>query len=165
MRGLGLVALLVVVAILLLLYVRIAIPIAKTGQTIKPQVQQLAGTDENGTRVSSTYELKAVFGRGLKVIDMAPNSAMRRYYGLEKGDLIVVVNARGGVPMTIKETDADTLKEFVAAAYQEKQPLVIERNGKQITLPVTNKPGEPQQHSEDDPLKKQIDALQRPGGG
>jgi hypothetical protein len=157
-----LVALLVVVAILLLLYVRIAIPIAKTGQQVKPHVQQLAGTDENGTRVALTYELKAVPGRGLKVIDMAPSSAMRRFYGLEKGDLIIVVHARGGVPMTIKETDADTLKAYVEEAYQVKQPLIVERKGKQITLPVEHKPGDVPK-TESDPVKDQLDALQHQG--
>jgi len=162
MRGLGLVALLVVIALLLVFYARIAVPIAKTGQTIKPQVQQLAGTDENGTRVASTYELKTVPGRGLKVIDMAPTSAMRRYYGLEKGDIIVVVNARGGVPMTIKETDPETLKAFVEEAYQVKQPLVIERNGKQLTLPVEIKPGAAPK-TESDPVKEQLETIQRQG--
>lgn len=169
MRGLGLVAILVVICILLIIYAQYVLPVAKIGKQVKPQVQQLAGTDERGNRVSDSYTLKNEFGRGLRVIELSRNSAMRAFYGLDKGDLILEVTARGGLPMTLKETDADTMKAYVAEAYQFQLPIVIERKGQRMTLPNKDqKPATPESPGtaspgSSDPVRQQLDAIQRQG--
>jgi hypothetical protein len=144
MQALGLVGLLVVVAILIMLWANSTSQVAKTSKQVRPQVEQLAGVDPSGGRVTDTYSLDRVEEngrfRGLRVTQLAPNSPMRSFYGLQDGDLIIEVGASGAM-MAARDNDAETLKSLVASAYQTKQPLVVERDGKPVTLEGNKSPG------------------------
>ena len=144
MKGLGLLGLLVVIAILLLLYSQSLGPVAKTQKEVRPQVEQLAGVDAGGGRVKDSYTLEPVMEggalRGLRVTRLGPSSAMRSFYGLERGDVIVEAGGQGGVMWNVREADAGLLEAKVAEAYQLKQPLVILRDGQRLTLEGGKKP-------------------------
>ena len=64
MRGLGLVALLVVIAIIFILFTQDAQHAAKVQKEVRPQVEQLAGVDASGQRVSDSYSLEPVEEHG-----------------------------------------------------------------------------------------------------
>src|SRR4051794_20922737 len=111
MRGIGLLALLVVVAIIFILFTQDAQHAGKVQKEVRPQVEQLAGVDASGQRVSDTYSLEAVeeHGRfhGERVKSIQPNSMMKSFYGLQEGDVIIEVGAQGGVMMRAdQENDA-----------------------------------------------------------
>src|SRR5204863_5988881 len=91
--GLGILALLVVVAIILLLYSHNTIPALQKGQEARGQAEQIAGVDPSGGRVSDSYDLQTLMEggkvRGLKVTRISSTSPMKTYYGLQKDDVIV----------------------------------------------------------------------------
>ena len=141
--GFGLLALLVVVAIILLLYSQFTLPAVKQGKHAQDQAAQIAGVDESGNRVSDSYDLKAEMDggkvRGLRVTRLSTNSPMKTYYGLQKDDVIIEYGAAGSM-MKVRETDDSELaKAMVAEAYQRHQPLVVLRNGAPVTLDGENK--------------------------
>src|SRR5687768_12338656 len=97
--GVGLLALLVVVAIMLVMYSQFTLPAVKQGKTAQDQAAQIAGVDESGKRVSDTYDLKSESSggklSGLRVTRIAATSPMRSYYGLQQDDVIVEFGAAG----------------------------------------------------------------------
>src|SRR3712207_3253050 len=100
MKGFGILALLVVVAIMLLLYSQSLGPVAQTQKEVRPQVEQMAGVDATGARVKDSYALEeaqdpASGQRGLRVTRLSDTSAMREFYGLQKNDLILEAGGGG----------------------------------------------------------------------
>jgi hypothetical protein len=159
--GLGLLALLVVVAIILLLYSQHTIPAVQKGQEARHQAEQIAGVDESGGRVSDSYDLKTESDggkmRGLRVTRISSTSPMKTYYGLQIGDVIIEYGAAGSM-MKVRETnDAELAKAMVAEAYQRHQPLTVLRNGAPVKLDGEEKkpaPGADGADSVQDQLKK-----------
>jgi hypothetical protein len=169
MQGIGILALLVVIAIILILFSQHTAQVASVNKEVRPQVEQIAGVDEAGKPVKDTYTLQAVNEnghlKGLKVVQLAPSSPMRKFYGLEENDIITEASPGGGVMMNVKDTDPATLRDYVAAGYQAKQPLTVLRGEKQITLPQANseksaakKPGG------SDSVQDQLDAIKNMPG-
>ena len=95
--GFGLLALLVVVAIILILQANVTIPTVQKGMEAREQASQIAGVDETGGRVMDTYDLKEVMDggrlRGMRVTRIKAGSAMQQYYGLRKDDVITEYGA------------------------------------------------------------------------
>src|SRR3954454_1056711 len=104
MQGIGLLALLVVLAIILILFSQHTAQVASVNKEVRPQVEQIAGVDESGKPVKDTYTLQTVNEnghlKGLKVVQLAPSSPMRKFYGLEQNDLILEASPGGGVLMS-----------------------------------------------------------------
>ena len=167
--GLGILALLVVVAIILLLYSQHTIPAVQKGQEARHEAEQIAGVDPSGGRVSDSYDLKEVLEggkvRGLKVTRISSTSPMKSYYGLQKDDVIVEYGA-GGSLMKVRETDdAELAKAMVADAYQRHQKLVVLRNGAPVTLDgEANKaaPPTPGAGESPDSLQGQLNKIKTP---
>jgi len=139
MRGLSLLALLVVIAIMFILWTQNASTVSSVKKNVEPQVQRIAGQDTSGRPVSDTYTLASVMEngrlRGVRVSSLAADSIMRSSYGLKEGDVIIEAGGQGGVMMSARDTsDAEMLKAQVMSAYQYNQPLVVERDGKKLTL-------------------------------
>jgi hypothetical protein len=168
MKGLGLVALLVVIGILVTVWSTHTSQVAKTQKEVRPEVERMAGVDTNtGEKITETYKLETVEenGRfiGLKVVTLAPDSAMRSSYGLKENDVITEAGGGGGVMMSVRDTDAETLKTMVAQAYQLKQALVVNREGKQLTLTPGAKQPAPAELNSGSSLNKQLDAIKKSG--
>ncbi len=138
MRGaFGLVSLLVAVGIMLYLFAKYDIPIAREGQKTTEQVQQISGRGPDGVPVSQSIVLEPQERSGklvsVVVTSLTPGGPMEKYYGLRPNDQITQVN---GIGLDILAgTDVQQAKNFVAEAYQRSQPLLVVRDGQQITLP------------------------------
>lgn len=164
--GLGVLALLVVVAIILLLYSQHTIPVIQKGEDARTQAEQIAGVDPSGGKVSDSYDLATVMDggkiRGLKVTRLSSTSPMKSYYGLQKDDLIVEYSASGSL-MKVRETDdAELAKAMVADAYQRHQPLVVLRNGAPVKLDGEEKKAAPSAPSGGDSVGDQLKKIQTP---
>ena len=136
--GVGLLALLVVVAIILLIQANVTIPTVKKGMEAREQAEHIAGVDSGGGRVSDTYDLKSEMDggklRGLRITRISSNSPMKTYYGLQKDDVIVEYGAAGSMMKVRDSDDAEMAKAMIAEAYQRHQPLIVMRNGAIVTL-------------------------------
>jgi hypothetical protein len=141
--GFGLLALLVVVAIILVMYSQFTLPAVKQGKHAQEQAAQIAGVDDSGGRVSDSYDLKTEMDagkiRGLRVTRISTTSPMKSYYGLQKDDVIIEYGAAGNMMKIREESDAEMAKAMVAEAYQKRQPLTVLRNGLPVTLDGENK--------------------------
>lgn len=166
--GLGLLALLVVVAIILVLQAYVTVPTVRKGMEARGQAQQIAGVDENGGRVSDTYDLKTEMDagkiRGLRVTRISSTSPMKTYYGLQKDDVIIEYSAAGNLMKIREESDAELAKSMVAEAYQRHQPLVVLRKGLPVTLDGEAKktPGQSSPNPTDNSLEGQLKKIQTP---
>jgi hypothetical protein len=137
--GIGLVSILVVTAIILMVafsgphggYVPTVINAGSAGQQ---QAAQISGHDENGTPVGDTIALEEHDSsdghlRGLVVKTVLPTSPMVTSYGLQQGDEITEI---GG--MSIRDEDPELAKDQVYESYMRNQPLVVLRQGQQLTI-------------------------------
>lgn len=133
----GLVSLLVVVGIVMLLFNTYSLPVAKRGKQAQDQVREIAGRDENNAPVTDAITLDAQDrnGRmeGAVVTDITAGSAIEKKYGLQKGDLIVVLG-----PLSVKDhmSSAGEARDFLLEAYQKNQPVVVMRGWERLTLPL-----------------------------
>ncbi|CAN5353519.1 hypothetical protein BH09PLA1_BH09PLA1_35640 [soil metagenome] len=164
--GLGVLALLVVVAIIMLLYAQNTIPAVQKGQEAREQAEQIAGVDPSGGRVSDSYDLATIMDggkvRGLKVTRISSTSPMKTYYGLQKDDLIVEYGAAGSM-MKVRETDdAELAKAMVADAYQRHQALLVLRNGAPVRLDGEEKKSAPAAPSGSDSVQDQLNKIKTP---
>jgi len=133
--GFLLLSLLVVIAIMLVLY-RTEAPAIEKGQEAQQQAQQISGHDANGQAVMNSFKgsqwpLSGQF-RGIQITDVTAGGAMDTYYGLKVGDIVLQI---GG-------TDVATLGDYGFAfaqlqeAYQNFQPLTVQRDGNKVGLPI-----------------------------
>jgi S1-C subfamily serine protease len=123
---------LVTVAVIMWAFSKTAIPTAKQGLKTQDDARQLSGRDTDGTPITETFTLEAQSSNGqvksLLVTSIVPGTAMERYYGLKKGDQIISIGS------TSVEAVGDPAIGLAQQAYQEKQPLVVMRDGKEMTL-------------------------------
>ncbi len=106
----------------------------KAGQNAQNQAQQIAGVDENGMKVQDSVGLKEVDTNGelhgIQVTQILPAGPMASIFSLQAGDVIVEVG-----PMRVRdEDDPELAKDQIYESTQRSWPLVIERNGEQLTL-------------------------------
>src|ERR1019366_812308 len=137
--GIGIISILIAIAIILMVafsgpgggYVP---TVTKAGNVANSEAAQLSGKDENGVRAQDSIALEADMPgsklRGLIVKNILPGGPMQTVYSLVKGDEIT-----GTAQLSFRgDTDAELDKDLVFEAYGKNQPLVILRNGRELTL-------------------------------
>jgi hypothetical protein len=171
----GLIGLLIVVFILISLQSKNAETVLKTAKPMEQTARRLAGMDASGMKVrdSITFEPISSGSRtdALLVKTIVPEGPMATYFGLQKGDQIIQVGPRRVRDIGDDEMAEDEVLESRARAW----PLVIKRNGTEMTLPIAkpaspgtglNAPSEaapanapsPDNRS---PLQRQLDSIQK----
>jgi membrane-associated protease RseP (regulator of RpoE activity) len=137
--GIGLLSLLLAVAIILMVmfsgphggYVPTVI---NTGQTARQQANQISGRDENGMPVKDSIVLEEDSSggqlRGMVVKSVVSTGPMATAYGLKAGDEIVQV---WGLRVR-DQNDPGMVKAQIYESYGRNQPLVIQRDGQELTL-------------------------------
>ena len=156
--------------------------VISVGNEAREEVKQIGGYSEDMTPAanSATIEQKqSESGKleSLVVKDVVTGGALEKYFGLKAGDVIIEVNG-----MKVSETpgsDAELSKAWLIEAYQKKQPIVVVRDQKRVTLPQagaaptpaatpaagTAPPSTPaaptEQPASSDPLQRQLDSIQK----
>jgi hypothetical protein len=141
----------------------------KTARQAKDTARQVAGYDESGVKASETIKLaeETSGGKltGVLVTSITQGGAMEKHFGLKRNDSIVQIG-----PLTMDEIgSAQSAKDYLVDAFQRSQPIVIVRNERRMTLPLTpapapaagtstNAPAKPAETSKD-PLQRQLDAI------
>ena len=135
--ALGLVSLLVVLAIVLLLFSVYQAPMLKQSKSTRQQAQQIAGRDEDNAPVTDAIMLdeqdRAGKMEAAVVTSVVPGSTIQTHYGLQNGDVLLVL---GQVTIRDNISSAGEAKDFLLYAYQRSEPVVVVRNGVQLTLPI-----------------------------
>ena len=136
--GIGLLSLLIGVAILF--YISFGGPhggevgsTLQAGKNAREQAQQISGKDENDVPVDQSIVLDDVLAgselRAVKVVSVVPGGPMATAYGLQAGDEIIQAEQ-----MDLRGSDPPTARALVVESYSKNSPLVIRRNGQEITL-------------------------------
>jgi hypothetical protein len=138
MRGaFGLVSLLVVAAIGCWLFVTYNKPVLDAGRKSHDEAAQISGRENDGTPIGQTFvtdpEDKGGHLNDLLVKSVAPGGAMETYFGLKAGDQVTAIGS-----MTVRDLNDDSglARAMMEESYQRRQPLVVLRNGTQLTLPA-----------------------------
>lgn len=158
----GLIGVLVALGVLVLMYSHFfgshTESVLQQGQKAKKEVEQIAGIG-NGMKItdSITIEPQMIGSKvdNVMVTSIVAGGPMATYFGLKRDDCIVEANG-----LHLRDFDGEMAKAQVFESYQRKQPLVVLRDGEKITLPTAaaqNKSG----GSNSDPIKNQLDAIQR----
>jgi hypothetical protein len=169
MRALfGLVSLLVVVLIVVWLFANYNSGVSQPARKAQNEAAQMAGTDvETGGRASESADvdlIKTSSGKpdSILVTSVKAGGAYERYFGLKKDDAILQIG-----PLSVKDHPAISSTEDASNslldAYQKKQPLVVVRDGQQITLPqagqAQQQPANNQNKGSGDPLQQQLEGI------
>jgi hypothetical protein len=135
--GIGLVALLIGVGLMVYMFAQFEIPKMKTGKHLKAQAQQISGRGEGGEAASDSFATQPQFKgsrfEGLSVTSIMAGGAMDSYYGLRQGDTILAIN--GMRLADISNGDEEMAKSLVAEAFSKKQELMVRRGGQTLNLP------------------------------
>lgn len=161
----GLVSLLVVIGVLVYVFSKTSIPTAKEGKRAQDQARQISGRGDDGLAAIDSFKVTPDF-RGSQLADLevtrvTAGGALEQY-GLQKGDKIIEVN--GSKVGDISNNDPETAKALIHDAYRGSQPIIVLRNGQQITLPSAATAGGRQRGSapqRQDELQRQIDTAVR----
>ena len=136
--GLGLLSLLIVAAIIF--YVAfggksggVVGTDLKAGKEARDQVNQLGGKDENGMKADDSIVMEEIMSgselRRLKVVSVVPGGPMEAAYHLMPNDEIIQANQ-----LELRGMDPSLAKTWVITGYSSNQPLIISRNGQEMTL-------------------------------
>ena len=126
--GAGLVALMVVVAIMLILWTNDA---ASTGKAKVQAEKQLVPMTQNpgvmsqgtGPTAPGTRPMKLTYSRqGFLVENINPTDLMFVHYGLQKGDVIIQA-----ADSALRNEDEEMARMFLQQAYSYQRELVVER--------------------------------------
>jgi S1-C subfamily serine protease len=132
----GLVSLLVTMGIILWLFSMYSIPAAREGKKAQDQSRQISGRGEDGRAAIDSFKVEPQMRgnqlQALEVTNVTPGGALASY-GLQKGDQIVQVN--GTKVGDLSNNDAELAKAQIHDAFRASQPIVVLRNGRQLTLP------------------------------
>lgn len=138
MRGaFGLISLLIGVAIVVYLWANQTKTVVESGGAARDQAQQISGHSADGTPVGQSLatepenDPRGAF-KDLLVTDVTPGAGMDAFYGLKKGDRIISVESL----TTVELNSGPAMKDMLLDAFGKKQPIVVNRNGQQITLPL-----------------------------
>ena len=138
----GLVGLLVTLGVVMYFFMRVEAPTLEQGKKAQDQVQQMSGRGQDGRSAMDSFKTEPQNQgsrlAGLKVTDVTPGGAVEDYYGLKKGDLIVSITTQAGLQKVgdSSNNDPGMAKIQVQEAFQGSQPIVVQRNGRQLTLPA-----------------------------
>jgi len=107
--------------------------VLQSGKVANQQAQQMSGRDENNMPVGDSIVLEdEMVGnelRGEKVVSVVAGGAFATAYGLQPGDEIIQAEQ-----MDLRGSDAGMAKALVVESYSKNSPLVIRRNGQEMTL-------------------------------
>jgi hypothetical protein len=141
----GLAGILVVIGVIVIIMRSVELPsmqqAAHVQKEVKPQVQQIAGQDVDGTDARKTIKLDSETSGGqmtsVLVTDITPGGAMENYFGLKKDDSITAISMGGGVMRPVKEMGSPSeAKDALLSAMQQGQQVEVVRDGKKLTLPT-----------------------------
>ncbi len=139
MRGMfGLVSLLIGALIVAYLWAQHTSVVVKSAGPVRDQAQQLSGHSVDGTSAADSIKTEPVNDPGgrlkaLRVVDVTPGGGMETFYGLQKGDRITML---GALPVDMNN-DYGLSTAMLLDSYEKMQPLVVIRNGQEVTLPIT----------------------------
>ena len=109
------------------------------GKELGAQAQQLTGKDENNMSAQDSIVLEDVMSgselRGEKVVSLVPGGPMITAYGLQPGDQVIQAEQ-----MDLRGSDGSLAKTLVVESFSKNQPLVVMRNGQELTLNPVNTP-------------------------
>lgn len=137
--GIGILSILIAVAIIFIVAFSgpkggVIPAVMQGGQVGQSEAAQLAGRDENGipAQESITFEENSPGGqfRSLTVKKILPTGPMATVYGLVPGDEIL----QAGSYQFRGTGDAELAKDMVFDAFGKNQPLIIVRNGQEMTV-------------------------------
>lgn len=143
----GLAALLVAVGIMFYLFTNNTAAVLKASKPAREQAQQMSGRGQDGVGAEHSFQCEPV-QRGtrldaLLVTNVTPGGAADTFYGLKKGDKIIEISTAGGLQKVndASNGDAEMAKAMLAQySFSASQPIVVERDGKQVTLPLSAAP-------------------------
>lgn len=144
--GIGLVALLLGVGLMVYIFAQSEIPKIKAGEAAKKEVRQYAGYGQDSAPATESFTATAEMRGGgriksLTVTTVTPGGAMDTFYNLQPGDEIIEI---AGMTLDALSNDEETARILVASeGYQKKQPLTVIRAGQKMTLPVSATPPGP----------------------
>ena len=153
--------------------------VIRAGNEAREEVTQISGHGEDmkpAADSATIEEQQTPAGKldALVVKDIVTGGALEKYFGLKAGDVIIEVNG-----LKVRETpgnDAELSKAWLIEAYQKKQPIVVVRDGKRLTLPqagataaapttpgatATPAPAAQPPTESSDPLQRQLDTIQK----
>jgi hypothetical protein len=136
--GIGLLSLLIAIAIIF--YISFGMggrgyegQVLDAGKTARDQANQLGGKDENGMKAEDSIVMDEIMNgselRRLKVTSLVAGGPMQKAYGLMPGDEIIQADQ-----LELRGQDPGMAKSLVFSGYGQNMPLVIDRNGQQMTL-------------------------------
>jgi C-terminal processing protease CtpA/Prc len=137
MQGVGLLALLLGVA--LIFYLMFASGgKGSVGQALQVQKEtqsfgnEISGKDAEGKLVTQSIVFDAG-AKGIVVQSVTAGGAFATKYGLQAGDVILEIG-----PLVAKDQAADnhTADAYLRDAYARSEPLVVQRAGQRVTLPI-----------------------------
>jgi hypothetical protein len=160
--GFGLVALLIVMAIIFTLWTKHTATVVEQSKPAVQQAQQWAGQDDTGMKAKDSIVLDPVEQNGklryVLVDEITAGGPMEKYFGLKRNDSVIKV-IRRGTPFEVKEMDANEAKELIVGAYSEQGKLVILRGGEQIELPLPKEANPAPRERNKSTLDQQLEAL------
>jgi hypothetical protein len=143
----GLVSLLVGVAVLFYLFTKDTSETLRVSKPMQEQARQMSGRGEDGGSAMDSFKVEPQSQgsqlRALLVTDVKPGGAADTFYGLKKGDLIIDISTAAGLQKIndASNGDPEMAKAMLAQeSFQASRPIVVMRDGKQLTLPASAAP-------------------------
>ena len=134
----GFTGLLVSIAILAYVWSSYNEQAVRSAMPARSAAEQIAGVESGDLtgHVSEHIKLAQYAGpdgklRSIAVTQIDAGSSMQAYYGLRPGDQIIEVG-----PLKVRDYDGGTMIAQVQEAYQQKQALVVMRDGRRLDLPL-----------------------------
>ena len=170
----GLIGLLVAIGVIVWIISAVGAPsmqnAANVQKNVKPKVEQIAGKDSatgEDARKSISLDASSRNGKmtGVLVTALTPGGAFEKYFGLQRGDVIIEIAPAGGafMPVSDMSTPAEA-KDQLLSAFQNSQQIVVMRNEQKATLPAAGSkaasPAAPAGGT--DSVQKQLDAIKVP---
>ncbi|HZL38551.1 MAG TPA: hypothetical protein VFC78_24800 [Tepidisphaeraceae bacterium] len=139
--GLGLISLLLGVALIAYLWSKNTTVVMQKGNEARKQVEQISGHDENGGLASDSITTQPETGpdghlKDLLVTNLVTGGPFESFFGLQKGDKIITIGPLEVGDRYIMADDSKAAVNFLTDAYQTSKPLIVIRNGQQMTLPA-----------------------------
>ncbi|MGD0542039.1 MAG: hypothetical protein ABSB33_11015 [Tepidisphaeraceae bacterium] len=142
----GLGGLLVTIGVIAWIMGKVILPYDQASTHAYQQAQvtlnQISGRDENGANIETTYSVFADTRndgklQDLQVTQLAANSPLAHFFGLQKDDVISACIDGHTVRTEINGlTDERAGKDAIWDAYTTQGQLVVQRGDQQLTLPI-----------------------------
>lgn len=166
----GLAALLVAVGLMFYLFTKNTAETLKVAKPMQQEARQMAGRGQDGQSAENSFQCEPE-QRGnrldaLVVTDVTPGGAADTFYGMKKGDKIIEITTGGGLQKVNDASNGDPgMAKAMLAQYSfaASQPIVVIRNGTQMTLPASAAPAVANAPAAANPAQPQAQAQTQPG--